>query len=241
MQKSVLQGRALLLIAWVFGYFLGFFVESARAGDYHEDLEEHIRIAKKDPYYNAQFNPIDDIRLQAVILLKPEEGEWLLIQKALYDSSCWVRGAAVSKLNSPQYNNLLWEIFYKEDSWYVRGNTLYNLVKNMDTTEKDLAQKEFIEIIMDNERYSVSALDGLDKQKNQDFFVYLVARDIVGNNGYITGKCDEALMHINLEERRQLVEYIKNHFPDWKENDWQDILSFDSPIIENPAIRDLLR
>lgn len=224
MQKRVWQERALvilfLVILWVFGCFLGVFAESARAGDYIEDFVEHkhVRIAKEDPYYNAQFNPDSDIRLQAVFLLKQEEDEWLIIQKALYDSCFYVRGAAVAKLNSPQYNNLLWEIFWKDDSEYVRVNTMYNLVKNTDTAEKDSLQRHFMEIILNDEKWVFSAFGGLDKQKNQEFFVYLADKIIVENGGYMDGKFMTALAGVNAEKRTKWIEDMQTHFSNLTED-----------------------
>lgn len=217
MEKRVWQRRTLLLILWVLGCFLGVFAESAMADESYFYSASYFsycfRTAKEDPYYHAQFNPNPDIRFEAVISLKLEECEGLIIQKALYDSDSDVRRVAVIKLNSPQYVNLMWEIFWKDDSGRVQRDALDNLINNMDMTEKNSLQKEFIEIIMDEENEDFRAFDGLNKQTNQEFLYYLVDRYIVENDGYyINSKWLMALNYINFEEKIKLIEEIKNHF-----------------------------
>lgn len=224
MQKRVLQGRALLVILWVFGCFLGFFAKLAMADDDFSYFSDCLRTAKEDPYYQAQFNPRSFVRFIAVNLLKLEECEGLIIQIALYDSYYDVRGTAVAKLNSPQYVNLMWEIFWKDDSKYVRVHAMYNLVRNMNTIEKDSLQNEFINIILDEKNNFFDAVDGLNTQTNQEFLYYFVVRYVVENDGDMTTKCFRALQNINPEERIKLIEEIKNHFANLSEGtkDWLD-------------------
>lgn len=222
-----MRKRALL---FVFGlmFFGGDFVKSVKSEEKQmifleehtllvNKIEEQKRIAAEDPYYHAQFNSNDDIRFQAVLLLNSKEDEWLIVQKALYDSNCWVRAAAVCKLNTPEYINLLWEIFWKDNSAFVRRKTMDNLVKNLGVAERDLLQNAFIGIILNDEMWNLEAFDGLDKNANQVFFNYLVAREIVKSDGYPTNIFNEALLHIHAKERGKLIEYIQEHF--WSIND----------------------
>ncbi len=184
--------------------------------EFELNKEKRVKIAQQDPRYNAQFNPDDYIRMIAINLLKTEENEGLIIQKAFHDSNWCVREAAVRKLDSPKYTDLLWEIFWNDDSDNVKTSALVYLLDNLSSPEKEFLQSEFLGIVL---KYPDSTicfeimLPALDQQKNQEFFAYLVGRIIIKNDGHITGPCTLALLRMNQEEKIKLLEYIENHFP----------------------------